>query len=425
MRSCLQNNLPRVVSLALVLTGVAGCVSTRRPTAESLPLPAAADLRPRFAALGLSPKDQSPRGCCSLFAINGVFEFELATAAPAQPPVRLSEEYLNWASHQTNGRQSDGSFFADALRGIATFGVCREELMPYTREFRPDVPPSEAAVLDAASRRGLSEVWIKPWDVTTGMSAAMLTALRRELAAGHPVAVGLRWPKQETYGADGLLVVPPPEQVFDGHSIVLVGYRDDAGAPGGGVFTFRNSFGANWREGGYGCLPYAYAAAYGNDAVALRPGGTPLPCNLGARSPIEFEAFPGLEARGCQPSAQSMAAWGAARWSGGAQLFCPAAPGAAVTVPLPSVVTRRVQLSLFATRAPDFGIVRVFLDDRPRGRRLDLYAAAVQPTGRLALGTAELAAGPHRLRVEPCGRNPAATGTFFGLDCLELVPVEP
>jgi len=401
------------------------CGTAQTPGLGAAAVPPAGSLRPRFERLGLTPKDQAPRGCCSLFALCGVLEFEGAPSTGGGPPVRLSEEYLNWASHQTNGRRSDGSFFADALRGLATFGVCREELLPYGREFLPDLEPSAAAHADAEGRRGLQAVWIKPWDVTTGMTAEMLAAIRRELAGGHPVAIGMRWPQDERYSPAGWLEVPPPEQVFDGHSVVLVGWQDDGEVPGGGSFTFRNSFGPGWREGGYGRLPYAYVADYGNDALALRLGGGELmPCNRGARSPIEFEALTMEDAQGCSPAVQSMRSWGAARWSGGAHWFAQAEPGAALTVAFQPAVPGRYRLALFATRAPDYGILRLSLDHQPLAGDTDLYAAEVEPTGRLALGTVELAPGVHRLRVEVVGRNPASTGSCLGLDCLELVPVE-
>ena len=41
--------------------------------------------------------------------------------------------------------------------------------------------------------------------------------------------------------------VPPADQksaqLFDGHSIALVGYRRDNAFPGGGYFVYRNSWG--------------------------------------------------------------------------------------------------------------------------------------------------------------------------------------
>lgn len=232
-------------------------------------LPATADLRPAFGEGGLTPKSQRSRGCCSLFAVVGVVEFELWRSTGQ--PVRLSEEYCNWASHETNGRGVDGSFFSDALNGIAQHGLCREELMPYQDEFKPDLEPSDEARADAATRRSFRAEWIKEWDPHTGMSEEQLAAMRRALADGHPVALGMRWPKKDVYNDAHTLAVPPAEEVFDGHSIVLVGYTDSPDQPGEGTFIFRNSSGPDWRDGGYAYMPYAYARAYGNDAVTIHP----------------------------------------------------------------------------------------------------------------------------------------------------------
>jgi C1A family cysteine protease len=60
-----------------------------------------------------------------------------------------------------------------------------------------------------------------------------------------------------------VLEMPPTDGVYDGHSVLIVGWRDDPDQPGGGVFIFRNS--SNNGRDGY--MPYAYARAYMNDAV--------------------------------------------------------------------------------------------------------------------------------------------------------------
>ena len=73
---------------------------------------------------------------------------------------------------------------------------------------------------------------------------------------------GFRWPKQEQW-VDDVLQMCPSNAVRDGHSVLLVGYRDDTAQPGGGVFLFRNTA----RNGWDGSMPYAFARAYMNDAV--------------------------------------------------------------------------------------------------------------------------------------------------------------
>ena len=81
------------------------------------------------------------------------------------------------------------------------------------------------------------------------------------------MACGLRWPNKLT--GSSILSDNPPGGVSDGHSIAFVGYTDDRTAPGGGTFRFRNSFGPNWGDHGYGAMSYAYVRKYANDAVWL------------------------------------------------------------------------------------------------------------------------------------------------------------
>src|SRR5688500_12228519 len=116
-------------------------------------LPSAVDLRSEFQRFGLEPRAQEKRGTCSLFAVVGVVEFESARRGKLRRAERLSVEFLNWASHQTNGRTADGSFFSDALEGLKRFGICRESLLPYSPERTPDAPPSPQALADALARR--------------------------------------------------------------------------------------------------------------------------------------------------------------------------------------------------------------------------------------------------------------------------------
>ena len=112
-----------------------------------------------------------------------------------------------------------------------------------------------------------------PLDQTLGPNATAGRradrAIKKAFAHGHPVACGLRWPK-DLKGYE-LIQVPPPNAVFDGHSIALVGYVDDA-QDNGGVFLFRNSWGPKWGKNGYGSMSYAYTRAYANDVVWLELG---------------------------------------------------------------------------------------------------------------------------------------------------------
>jgi C1A family cysteine protease len=229
------------------------------------------NLHPLFENYGLDVKNQGSRGTCSVFAIVGVLEFEFAHTKGLITP--LSVEYLNWASNMVTGQIVDGSFFNDALNGLLKHGICSDEYFPYYfTNYTKKVEPSGAALKDAQTRKKADLVWIKEWDPRNGMNESQLTLVRKMLDAEHPVAIGFQWPKREEQYrkmVNGMMYVPPREGVYDGHSIIIVGYQEDQSAPGGGYFIFKNSVGMDWEDNGYGKMPYDYAARYANDGVVI------------------------------------------------------------------------------------------------------------------------------------------------------------
>ncbi len=235
---------------------------------SGLRLPNRISLIPEFQNLGLPPKAQGKRDTCSLFAITGLAEFEYAKNNPA-PPMPFSEEFLIWAVNRTRRTSRDQAKFNEAVRGLNAFGITSEEMMPYASAYDPGRKPSLAAIKDARSRSGRwKALWIKRWNPKTPLSEAQMLAIKKALASGHPVACGLRWPKSQK--GHQLIQVPPPSRVFDGHSIVFVGYEDKPKQVGGGVFLFRNSNGPQWGNRGYGTMSYSYARTYANDALWLQ-----------------------------------------------------------------------------------------------------------------------------------------------------------
>jgi hypothetical protein len=243
---------------------VFGDPSLRLP-GKSLPLPAAVDLRPMLEKEGITPRQQGSRGTCSVFTVTTALEDALARLD--KPTGRLSVEYLNWASNSSVGQAADGGFFSDLWTGYHDHGICLESEMPYAANFDPNRKPEPAAIDHArqqASRLRMN--WIKPWDVSTGLTDGHFSAIRKTLAAGHPVCTGLRWPKKAEW-VNGVLKMCPPDAVFDGHSVLITGYQADSAQPGGGTLSFYNS---NRPE--VECrMPWEYARAYMNDAMWIEP----------------------------------------------------------------------------------------------------------------------------------------------------------
>jgi len=378
-------------------------------------LPDRVTLIPDFEKFGLTPRAQGNRDTCSLFAITALAEFECARST-RPPHVRLAEEFLIWAAKAATAHKQDQAMFYEAVHGLNTYGICSTEQMPYAKTTDANRKPSAAALADGKERSGRWQVnWIKRWDVKRPLTAGELQAIEKAIASGHPVACGLRWPKN--LGGSDLLAVPAPDKVFDGHSIVLVGYENNAKENGGGVFRFRNSDGPGWGDQGYGRLSYAYVRTYANDALWLHfgPPHSEIPLER-----FEAEALPVLAKERCDGNSQDMGQWGGSMWSQRKQLFCEAQKGGSITLGFTVRQNGLYRLRVLATAGPDFGVVRAALDGKRLEPHFDLYSGRVSPAGSLELGTHELAAGQHRLRFTAVGKNGASTGYSFGLDAVDL-----
>lgn len=79
-------------------------------------------------------------------------------------------------------------------------------------------------------------------------------------------------------------------------------------------------------------------------------------------------------------------------------------------------------LSAYYILAPIYGRIQVYVDGAPVGPATDLYATEVRNAPPTEHGSLSLGAGSHTLRFEVVSKNPAATGYYFGIDEVRLVP---
>jgi hypothetical protein len=125
------------------------------------------------------------------------------------------------------------------------------------------------------------------------------------------------------------------------------------------------------------------------------------------------------KASSCRTSRQRMTSWGENRWSRGAQLFCDCDKDGFVELKLPAP-TGRYRITLLATRAPDYGKIRV----GPNGSVIDAYSPRVEPSGPIDLGVTTFVAGQASLRFEVMDKNDASAGYRFGIDRIDLMRQE-
>ncbi len=111
--------------------------------------------------------------------------------------------------------------------------------------------------------------------------------------------------------------------------------------------------------------------------------------------------------------------------SGGAQLFyTPNEAPASLVLKFKVPKTGKYALLLHLTKSFDYGIYSVWLDGRQQGQAIDLFSETVVAAPPVRLGTHELIEGEHEIRFETKSKNSNSKGYYFGLDFIELIPIE-
>jgi hypothetical protein len=246
-----------------------------------------ADLRTEIASFGIPVRDQGARNTCSVFAVTFLHEYMWSKYYQLMGKniinLDFSEEYLNFVSNYVLGEWADGGFFDELNTGYQKGGFIGEIYVPYQQTFIPYSSSMETKIPIASNNLKQGRFWqnfLKAWNVNTGLSPQQLADLTALLKKGVPVAAGLRWAKPGKFAIEEVSGIPlmkmvGANDVYDGHSIVFVGYKQSKAFPGGGYLIFRNSWGTGFGEQGYGYMSFEYASAYTNDLLAY-----PMICNI-------------------------------------------------------------------------------------------------------------------------------------------------
>ena len=208
-------------------------------------LPRKLDLRPKCPAV----YDQGELGSCTANAIAGAIEFnELRAAEPPISSWTPSRLFIYYNEREVEGTvdSDSGAQIRDGIKVVVREGVCPETEWPYDIARFATKPPTD--VYHDALRDRISTYLRMPQS---------LIQLKACLAEGFPFVFGFSvFESMETDVVKESGVVPlpqPDDSLLGGHAVACVGYDDSSNH-----FTFRNSWGTDWGEGGYGFLPYAY-----------------------------------------------------------------------------------------------------------------------------------------------------------------------
>ena len=81
-------------------------------------------------------------------------------------------------------------------------------------------------------------------------------------------------------------------------------------------------------------------------------------------------------------------------------------------------------LSFSATQACDYGMLRLYVNGKLAGPKIDFYAEDPTSSGTVELGSFEPVDGAYILRVEVLDSGPKSTGVLFGVDCVNFNEAE-
>jgi hypothetical protein len=140
---------------------------------------------------------------------------------------------------------------------------------------------------------------------------------------------------------------------------------------------------------------------------------------------IEGEKLPVAKVTAGRTRAQNMVAFTTGKWSGGEQLFWSGAKaGDRLDLEIEVNAAGTFDIAAALTKARDYAIVQVLLDDEPLGGPIDLFSPReVTTTGEISFGRRSLTAGKHQLAIVINGANSDAVKSYMvGLDYFRLSP---
>lgn len=207
-------------------------------------MPAAVDLSRASEEAPWSPAwDQGPIGSCGPHTAGADVVFDGLKHGIRVMPSRL---FIYWCTRRLMGTLSADSGVTNRalMQALLKFGWCDEKLWPYDTAQLYAQPPQ--VCFDQAKERKIAEYRAVPQD---------LSQMKACLAGGDPWWLGFSvYSNFEAAVLTGEVQMPKGSRL-GGHDVLVVGY-DDATQR----FKFRNSYGSEWGQQGYGTIPYAYAS---------------------------------------------------------------------------------------------------------------------------------------------------------------------
>jgi hypothetical protein len=198
-------------------------------------------------------RDQGTRSACVGFSVCAALEWL------NDDDEQLSPEDSLWAAHRVGGDPaSEGTSVQWACEGLTTHSQVVETAWPFGN------PPFPAARPDAATAQ-INQRAFPRWE---RIQQPSVPRLREVLEDRRPIVVTVRFVPLAWLASGGEIDAAADATSIGGHAVLATGVDDDDRV------RFKNSWGEDWGDGGYGTMTRRYLDEFGVVAHALGDGPT-------------------------------------------------------------------------------------------------------------------------------------------------------
>jgi C1A family cysteine protease len=210
-------------------------------------------------------EDQGELGACGMSSID-ILEYMEKKAFGKY--INGSKLFTYWHTRKMMGEQyvniDSGVYNRTAMKAIVKIGILPDEFWPYKIDTFTN-PPTPEMYQNLIPYRALNYIRLD-----NSYGDAYVSRIKQFLNSGYIMFTGFtvydnidRITKQEPVLEYPVRGVDKP---VGGHAVLITGYDDDVSTKtGNGVFRIRNSWGAEWGDGGDFYMPYKYFV----DGIAL------------------------------------------------------------------------------------------------------------------------------------------------------------
>jgi C1A family cysteine protease len=215
---------------------------------------------PRMGSVDYSPemtpvRNQGSEGSAVAFAVAAALEYQVFKKTGEHITISTRDIYYLSRKKEGTNNTDAGAQISDAIEALKSEGAVREQAWPYEPGQFASKPPT---TLEQAEK----------YKITVAQRVKTLDDLKGALQKYGPFVAGIAvYNSFESAAATktGYLPEPSPgDNVFGGHAICIVGY-DDAKKQ----IKFRNSWGSQWGDKGYGYISYDYFQKLSDDNWAF------------------------------------------------------------------------------------------------------------------------------------------------------------